>query len=44
MQELEEKERLMTVGQARTDMTVSTLQRENRYHEEKAADLERKVR
>ncbi|CAH1407638.1 unnamed protein product [Nezara viridula] len=34
---------MMTAGQARTDMTMSTLQRENRYHEEKAADLERKV-
>ena len=34
---------MLTTGQGRAEMTVDTLQRENRYHEDKASDLKRKV-
>ncbi|KAK9507669.1 hypothetical protein O3M35_007475 [Rhynocoris fuscipes] len=43
IQELEERERTLTASQGRTEMSLNTLQRESRYHEEKASELERKV-
>ncbi|XP_014254516.1 coiled-coil domain-containing protein 170 isoform X2 [Cimex lectularius] len=43
IQELEERERTLAASQGRNEMTINTLQRENRYHEEKASELERKI-
>ncbi|XP_073990319.1 coiled-coil domain-containing protein 170 isoform X2 [Rhodnius prolixus] len=43
IQELEERERTLAATQGRTEMSLNTLQRESRYHEEKASELERKV-
>ncbi|BES94406.1 coiled-coil domain containing 170 [Nesidiocoris tenuis] len=43
IQELEERERSLSTSHGRAEMTVNTLQRENRYHEEHAAELGRKI-
>jgi hypothetical protein len=43
LQDLEERERNLTASQGRAEMAVQTLQRENRYQEEKVKDLEKKV-
>jgi hypothetical protein len=42
-QDLEERERSLTAAQGRGEMAMQTLQRENRYQEEKAKELEKKV-
>jgi hypothetical protein len=42
-QDLEERERNLTASQGRAEMAMQTLQRENRYQEEKVKDLEKKV-
>jgi hypothetical protein len=43
LQDLEERERNLTASQGRAEMAMQTLQRENRYQEEKVKDLEKKV-
>ncbi|XP_021937805.1 coiled-coil domain-containing protein 170 isoform X3 [Zootermopsis nevadensis] len=43
IQDLEERERNLTASQGRAEMAMQTLQRENRYQEEKIKDLEKKV-
>jgi hypothetical protein len=43
LQDLEERERKLTASQGRAEMAMQTLQRENRYQEEKVKDLEKKV-
>lgn len=44
IQDLEEIHRNMQTAQGRSDLTVQTLQRDNRYCEEKIKDLEKKLR
>ncbi|XP_068632870.1 coiled-coil domain-containing protein 170 [Battus philenor] len=44
IQDLEESQRNLQVSQGRSDLTVQTLQRDNRYCEEKIKDLEKKIR
>jgi hypothetical protein len=43
LQDLEERERNLTTSQGRAEMAMQTLQRENRYQEEKVKNLEKKV-
>lgn len=43
LQDLEERERNLIASQGRAEMAMQTLQRENRYQEEKMKDLEKKV-
>ncbi|XP_023723104.1 coiled-coil domain-containing protein 170 isoform X2 [Cryptotermes secundus] len=43
IQDLEERERNLIASQGRAEMAMQTLQRENRYQEEKVKDLEKKV-
>ena len=43
LQDLEERERNLTAAQGRAEMAMQTLQRENRYQEEKVKELEKKV-
>lgn len=43
LQDLEERERNLIASQGRAEMAMQTLQRENRYQEEKVKDLEKKV-
>jgi hypothetical protein len=43
LQDLEERERTLTAAQGRAEMAMQTLQRENRYQEEKVKDLDKKV-
>lgn len=43
-QELEEKERNLSLAQGRSEAALQTLQRENKYHEEKNRELGRKIR
>lgn len=42
-QELEERERTLASAHGRSEMAATTLQRESRYHEERARELEKKV-
>ncbi|XP_068907810.1 coiled-coil domain-containing protein 170 isoform X2 [Tenebrio molitor] len=42
--ELEERERNLFASQGRSEIAIQTLQRDNRYHEDKAKELEKKVR
>lgn len=42
-QELEEKERHLVSTQSRNEMALQTLQRESRYQEDRAKELDRKV-
>ncbi|KAM3964083.1 LOW QUALITY PROTEIN: coiled-coil domain-containing protein 170 [Aphomia sociella] len=44
IQDYEEIQRNLQASQGRTDLTVQTLQRDNRYCEEKIKDLEKKLR
>lgn len=44
IQDLEEVQRNLQASQGRSDLTVQTLQRDNRYCEEKIKDLEKKLR
>lgn len=44
IQDLEDTQRNLQASQGRTDITVQTLQRDNRYYEEKVKDLEKKLR
>ncbi|XP_052756140.1 coiled-coil domain-containing protein 170 isoform X1 [Galleria mellonella] len=44
IQDYEEIQRNLHASQGRTDLTVQTLQRDNRYCEEKIKDLEKKLR
>ncbi|XP_061382736.1 desmoplakin isoform X5 [Danaus plexippus] len=44
IQDLDEVQRNLQASQGRSDLTVQTLQRDNRYCEEKIKDLEKKVR
>ncbi|XP_045532952.1 coiled-coil domain-containing protein 170 [Pieris brassicae] len=44
IQDLEEFNRNLQTSQGRSDLTVQTLQRDNRYCEEKMKDLEKKLR
>ncbi|XP_072939058.1 coiled-coil domain-containing protein 170 [Epargyreus clarus] len=44
IQDLEDIHRNLQASQGRSDLTVQTLQRDNRYHEEKIKDLEKKLR
>ncbi|XP_041981993.1 coiled-coil domain-containing protein 170 [Aricia agestis] len=44
IQDLEEIQRNLQTSQGRSDLTVQTLQRDNRYCEEKIKDLEKKLR
>nr|XP_026500703.1 coiled-coil domain-containing protein 170 isoform X1 [Vanessa tameamea]XP_026500714.1 coiled-coil domain-containing protein 170 isoform X1 [Vanessa tameamea] len=44
IQDLEEFQRNLQTAQGRSDLTVQTLQRDNRYCEEKIKDLEKKLR
>ncbi|XP_047530531.1 coiled-coil domain-containing protein 170 [Vanessa atalanta] len=44
IQDLEEYQRNLQAAQGRSDLTVQTLQRDNRYCEEKIKDLEKKIR
>ncbi|KPJ11115.1 Coiled-coil domain-containing protein C6orf97 [Papilio machaon] len=44
IQDLEESQRNLQASQGRSDLTVQTLQRDNRYCEEKIKDLEKKIR
>ncbi|XP_030029289.1 coiled-coil domain-containing protein 170 isoform X2 [Manduca sexta] len=44
IQDLEELHRNLQAAQGRSDLTVQTLQRDNRYSEEKIKDLEKKLR
>lgn len=44
IQDLEETQRNLQASQGRSDLTVQTLQRDNRYCEEKIKDLEKKLR
>jgi len=43
LQDLEERERTLTTTQGRAEMAMQTLQRENRYQEEKVKEMEKKV-
>ncbi|KAF6210174.1 hypothetical protein GE061_013276 [Apolygus lucorum] len=43
VQELEERERSLSASHGRAEMTLNTLQRENRYHEDHATELGRKI-
>ncbi|KYB27926.1 coiled-coil domain-containing protein 170 isoform X1 [Tribolium castaneum] len=42
--ELEERERNLFAAQGRNEIAIQTLQRDNRYHEDKTKELEKKVR
>lgn len=42
--ELEERERNLFAAQGRNEIAIQTLQRDNRYHEDKSKELEKKVR
>ncbi|GLH16416.1 Uncharacterized protein GBIM_20689, partial [Gryllus bimaculatus] len=42
--DLEERERFLGVTHGRTEATLQTLQRDNRYQEEKVKELEKKIR
>lgn len=42
--DLEEMQRNLHASQGRSELTVQTLQRDNRYYEEKVKDLEKKLR
>lgn len=42
--DLEEMQRNLHASQGRSDLTMQTLQRDNRYYEEKVKDLEKKLR
>ncbi|XP_026315755.1 coiled-coil domain-containing protein 170 [Hyposmocoma kahamanoa] len=44
IQDLEEMQRNLQASQGRSDLTMQTLQRDNRYYEEKVKDLEKKLR
>ncbi|XP_073949268.1 coiled-coil domain-containing protein 170 isoform X2 [Choristoneura fumiferana] len=44
IQDLEEVQRNLQAAHGRSDMTVQTLQRDNRYNEDKIKDLEKKLR
>ncbi|XP_047990808.1 coiled-coil domain-containing protein 170 [Leguminivora glycinivorella] len=44
IQDLEEIQRNLQAAQGRSDMTVQTLQRDNRYYDDKIKDLEKKLR
>ncbi|XP_013177180.1 PREDICTED: coiled-coil domain-containing protein 170 [Papilio xuthus] len=44
IQDLEESQRNLQASQGRSELTVQTLQRDNRYCEEKIKDLEKKIR
>lgn len=44
IQDLEEIQRNLQAAHGRSDMTVQTLQRDNRYNEDKIKDLEKKLR
>ncbi|CAG9578735.1 unnamed protein product [Danaus chrysippus] len=44
IQDLDEVQRNLQASQGRSDLTVQTLQRDNRYCEEKIKDLEKKLR
>ncbi|XP_063621002.1 coiled-coil domain-containing protein 170 [Cydia splendana] len=44
IQDLEEIQRSLQAAQGRSDMTVQTLQRDNRYYDDKIKDLEKKLR
>lgn len=44
IQDLEDVQRNLQASQGRSDITVQTLQRDNRYYEEKTKDLEKKLR
>ncbi|XP_014363513.2 coiled-coil domain-containing protein 170 [Papilio machaon] len=44
IQDLEESQRNLQASQGRSDLTIQTLQRDNRYCEEKIKDLEKKIR
>jgi hypothetical protein len=43
LQDLEERERTLSAAQGRAEMAMQTLQRENRYQEDKVKELEKKV-
>jgi hypothetical protein len=43
LQDLEERERNLTAAQGRAEMAMQTLQRENRYQEEKVKEMDKKV-
>jgi hypothetical protein len=43
LQDLEERERTLNAAQGRAEMAMQTLQRENRYQEDKVKELEKKV-
>ncbi|XP_063533183.1 coiled-coil domain-containing protein 170 isoform X1 [Cydia strobilella] len=44
IQDLDEIQRNLQAAQGRSDMTVQTLQRDNRYYDDKIKDLEKKLR
>ncbi|CAG4975451.1 unnamed protein product [Parnassius apollo] len=44
IQDLEETQRNLQASQSRSDLSLQTLQRDNRYAEEKIKDLEKKIR
>lgn len=44
IQDLEDTQRNLQAAQGRSEITVQTLQRDNRYYEEKVKDLEKKLR